>query len=1103
MKLADEKQRRRVLTDLDATLFVEAAAGTGKTSLIAGRVAMLLANGCAPQQIAAITFTELAAGELALRIRKYVAALLAGDVPDVLRLGLPRGLSARQKNHLAAAADRLDEVVTSTIHGFCQEIIHSYAIETDLDPGSRVIDASSADAMFEAVFSTWLVKRLSIDTTGSDPIVILSQHDPLSVVKLIRELAELKRVHPTAGTAPARLDQRTDIDFVDAIQDFARWFAETPGEDRTSNLLADLQELARFYTDCFKLRPNFQQLWRLAQPPRLNSMQRRSFNLRPYQGKSAWRRRCGATDGEQFNFEAEAHVARIDSLYRDLLGQIADGLVSALSIALDDVIQSYAQRKREAAVLDFDDLLRHAHDLVANHEAVRIGLSERFRRIFVDEFQDTDRIQAAIIFLIAARERPARWQEARIRKGSLFLVGDPKQAIYRFRGADVVAYNEARAAITAQGDDSIIEITANFRSHETIISYVNRCFTSVLQAQGQPGYVALSATIGTSHHNLPCAAKITVELPNDPPAALQRDTEAALVANVCRRLIGAIPVKRADGAITPLAAGDIALLAPTGAELWRYEQALEAEGLSVASQAGKTLFLRQETQDILALLRLLADPFDTLAFGAFMRGPMVGLTDQELLDISEAVYAESADQDPSCTFDVRTRLDMVDNPLAKATLSILQDLRLRVASTTPRIVLSEAIEKLSLRVVLAARYGSRGARALANLDELINMAGAYDVSGLGAFVRDLQANWEDRARRSEGRIDATDEAIEIVTMHSSKGLEWPVLIPINTSTQFPPPPQFLHRKSDNTLHWVLGGVMPPGLAVAREEEARQETLERQRMWYVTCTRARDLLVVPHLPAAAPNSWSRLVDLAQAQLPELNLEHLPKAVATKGQAVVNDQTPARFQAEAERIAAASPSLTWRRPSDHDRDRAEAFEPAVRTIDDAFEFVHPVGAGRLRGILLHKLMEEILTGELVDDSVATVERRAGKLLGEVRGLMPDQSGEMPDPVELARTALNTVSFEDIAALRPYLFPEIAVWSGTADGSLLSGRADAVAVKNGNIIAVIDWKSDIAPSQDERLEYIGQLGEYLAATGAPRGAVVYMSLGEVVWVEARARP
>jgi ATP-dependent exoDNAse (exonuclease V) beta subunit len=181
MRLADEQRRRRVLTDFESTLLVEAAAGTGKTSLIAGRVAMLLATGRAPQHIAAITFTELAAGELALRIRNYVSTLLSGQVPQVMALALPQGLSAEQSANLARAQQHLDEITTSTIHSFCQEMIRSYAIEAGLDPGSRVIDGPSADSMFESVFSSWLIDRLSNAARADDPVAVLSQHDPLQV----------------------------------------------------------------------------------------------------------------------------------------------------------------------------------------------------------------------------------------------------------------------------------------------------------------------------------------------------------------------------------------------------------------------------------------------------------------------------------------------------------------------------------------------------------------------------------------------------------------------------------------------------------------------------------------------------------------------------------------------------------------------------------------------------------------------------------------------------------------------------------------------------------------------------------------------------------
>ena len=214
-------------------------------------------------------------------------------------------------------------------------------------------------------------------------------------------------------------------------------------------------------------------------------------------------------------------------------------------------------------------------------------------------------------------------------------------------------------------------------------------------------------------------------------------------------------------------------------------------------------------------------------------------------------------------------------------LEKLQHLRRRAPVTTPLLLLSEAIEQLHVRVVLAARHRNRSSRALANIDALIEKARAYDVAGLQAFVRDLQRDWELQTRLPEGRSDASEDAVELVTMHSSKGLEWPVVIPINTATRFRGADEFVHRRSDDTLHWILGETAPPDLAAAREEENRSEARQRERLWYVACTRARDFLIVPCLPSADANSWCRIVDLGHQQLPELDLGQSAEASARAG------------------------------------------------------------------------------------------------------------------------------------------------------------------------------------------------------------------------------
>jgi CRISPR-associated exonuclease Cas4 len=640
----------------------------------------------------------------------------------------------------------------------------------------------------------------------------------------------------------------------------------------------------------------------------------------------------------------------------------------------------------------------------------------------VDEFQDTDRIQNEILFSVAATDdRRERWEDGRLRPGSLFLVGDPKQAIYRFRGADIEAYELSRRLVGAQADGAVLEVTANFRSQSVIIQHINSCFESVFGKASQPRYVALAPTILDRTYPVPCVTRFTIAL--DVPGRIYaeefREAEAKRVAEICTHLIGNVMITRADKTETALCAGDIALLSPGHTELWRYERALEQRGLAVSSQAGQSLMRRQETQDVLSLLRVLADSSDTLAFGALMRGPLVGLTDQELLDITAALPSVEGG---ASFFTVRTDAGLVEHPVAKAILENLQRLRARASISTPSLILAEAIERLNARVIMAARHGNRNARALANLDALIERARSYGVTGLRAFVRDVQADWERKARAPEGRIDAAENAVEVVTIHSAKGLEWPVVIPINSTTELYRPDQFVHRQSDNSLHWMLGGVAPPDLAAARAEESQEDANQRERIWYVACTRARDLLILPHIPQAAKDSWFSSIDLRLQHVPELDLSQFIPADTRRSGIQSNGQTAEVFASEQREVEESAPSIVWRRPSDHDDDRLGDPLDTVVVGDTIAEHLEIVGAGALRGVVLHKLMEEFLTGELEANTDATILRAGALLLQLVTG--PENDRVRPDPAEMANTALRALTLPEIAALQPHLVPELAV-------------------------------------------------------------------------------
>ena len=1095
--LPDVSARLRTLTDLEITLLVEAAAGTGKTALIAGRVTMLLARGIDHSAIAAITFTELAASSLLARVHRYVRELLAGRMPHTLQLALPDGLSPAQRVALFDAATKLDQLTTSTIHAFCQTLICSYAVEADIDPGAKILDAVQATAAFDDVFDRWLRRRLSDRTHVSDAIGTLSRSDPHQLVATIKALSSFRLKHRDATTLPADWSGRPDIDFVEAVGEFRRWKTGQPAERRTLELIGQLEELATFYGGSFAQAPTFEQLWALAHPPRQACMRRDTFDMLMPRNTGAWERAAGKERGTRLHDEAATHFDRINEAYRTLRGRIATALVAGLSGELDEVLAEYAAFKRSAAVLDFDDLLERARNLLRDHDTVRRALGARYRHVFVDEFQDTDPLQTEILFRLCSEDRVDHWRDAHIRPGALFMVGDPKQAIYRFRGADVASYNEARAAIGRRWPSHILQITANFRSRPAILHYVNRCFESVLNADGQPGYVSLAPTIDPPSPEIPCVATIALDLGPEPNATTIRNAEAQAVAALCSRLIGRLQIRQDDGTTTLLGPGGIALLARTGTDLWRYERALEQHGLPFASQAGKSLLRRQEVQDFVALTRVLADAGDLVAFGSLMRGPLVGLTEEELLDVTAALPSKTGRPRPR--FSATTPIEHVSHPVARRVLSILQDLRRRARETTPSLLLDEATERFLVRPILAARERSDSARAAANIEAVIERAKPYGVKGLAAFARDISRDWRRNSSYTEGRVDADGDAIELITIHSAKGLEWPVVIPINTGTILRRRDPLVHRISDNSLHWLIGEVVPPELSGALASDDESQARGRERLWYVACTRARDLLVIPDLSEANQRSWARVVELGIRELPNITLP--PRGAAAQQEASAeNEQTAERFAEEQTTIAAASVPVTWRRPSDHDEDRALTADAAATPESvEALDTPLPLGAGRIRGLILHKLMEEVLTNETQEDH-PRLKRRAELLIRQL-AILAVPGEVLPSPEEVAGTVLRTWQLPEVAALRPFLTPEVPIYGTVPDAAkptAMAARMDALAVRDGAVVTVLDWKSDTAPSQHEIQMHVAQVRDYLQLIGASRGALVYMTSGTVRWVD-----
>lgn len=1112
--LKDDGARRDAISLHDRSILVEAGAGSGKTAVMAGRIAVMLAAGVPPRAVATVTFTELAASELLSRVREFVADLTAGKIAPELRVALPNGLSQAQRDNLAAASAAIDEITCSTIHGFCQRLIKPYPAEADIDPGAVVIDRNQADLAFIEIVDGWLRERLS----GGQGAILAEMvlHSPGETVALIHKIAENLRRRRTLSAPPVSPLGDHLTAFLQAAADFAGFMdGAAATEPETSAIVERLAEMATALAN--GPDPSMPAgLVRLLTSRPHPDLCTKAGAFASYRKKGKWAavaKQAGLSkaEGERLHDAAEVHYTACCNAWASLMQAAAGHTLAALIDEARPILQRYRDHKRASSQLDFDDLIFAARDLLRDHDDVRRALGQRFAHVLVDEFQDTDPLQTEIFWRLCGEpvDGADGWTGFRIRPGALFLVGDPKQAIYRFRGADVGAYVQARDAFRDQDPGSLLSISTNFRSCSSILTFVNERFEVALSANGQPGFTALDPFHDDRSGLCVAALDIAVADENGKASAeQQRDAEGDAIADLCARLIESHPIiDRRSGAERPCQPGDIALLAPTGSELWRYEEALERRGVPVATQAGKGLFRRQEVHDLIALTRVLADRRDTLALGALLRGPLVGLTEEELLDIVWGLPRSEEKPDRIPRLDLSIDPAVIGHPLAREVIERLQSLSRRSNSTTPHELLSQAVDVMRVRPLLLERHRGQAERALANVDLYLSLSTGYAVRGLRAFAEAMTAAWSDEARAVEGRPDAQEEAVALFTMHAAKGLEWPIVIPVNTMTGVMAPESAVIDRQTETFYCPVLGVPPEGYDAARDAEKDELERERIRLWYVAATRARELLVLPRLDAPPSKSaWIGLVDLSLAALPGLDVSHLPAGFTATAAGAANAQTRASFAAEAEIIAAGQTRLTWLAPSRDENAggsvlREEGAALLTGSADDQLRELNaatPVQGGHERGLILHKLMEEVLTGETQEAEAALAERAADLIRALGRSPVDDPATGL-SAQELAACAIRTLALPEIAALRPGLLAEFPVYAAQeVDGveTAKAGIADALTLTaEGHPEVVVDWKSDVSPAPGTLDHYRAQVRAYLDMTRAERGLIVLMTSGAVI--------
>ena len=1040
---------KRIKEGLNESLFVEAGAGAGKTKALVDRLAGLVQSGAPINEIVAITFTEKAAAELRERVR----------------IELEQAAGSRDaRGYIQAALDALDAAPISTIHAFASGLVRSFAAEAGVDPDFAILDEIAAQRRFQQAWRGRL-EQLGDNETAVEAFARVLRLGllPTQIETLAWELWP----RPDLARHAVGIGHSEPVPWPD-LAEHQRTLQSIPMDDKPDDdkLAIRLKQLRGLVDLLVSAGPAQREALLAA-----SGLHGLSFNVS--------------------NAQVWPHKPTIVSRATSIRDALTDLLARRREEALRAIVPFIAQfvlddrtaRCREGS-LTYDDLIGISRDLLTEVRPVRQRFRARYRTLLIDEFQDTDPWQFDIARAFAVDPETDDHEP-----GRLFLVGDPKQSIYRFRKADMAIYAAAKSELGHIGEP--VSLTDCHRSVPGIVEWVNalfsRMFAGFADEKISPPYRAMTA-VRSDHPPGPSVSRIGGVL--DTRAAPARRAEAEHVASVCLSVLndGWQVLDRGDERTRPARFRDIAILMPSRTALPDIERALEQAGIPFRVESGSLVFQTQEVRDLVNILAAIDDPADQVAVVAALRSPALACSDVELArhKLSNGTFNYLSPANPP-------------GPIADA----LRRLR-RFHDQRPSMSLADLTQAVLAEtgIVASAILDTRDRDAFRRARFVVEQARTFEADGpqpLRAFV-----DWlEERSTRPivdhEGAaLDEDEDAVRVLTVHGAKGLEFPIVIMagFGTNPRAPSAPTFAFEPASGQMAVSIGSksrgarfTLGPVRAVEALEQSHDEA-ERIRVLYVAATRARDHLVVSlyHSARSTTCAARKLQDAGAANgIPELagGATITRAAGPLSGIAVDLPAGTTAEEAAAERAAlvAASKRLIVTSAT------ALGGSKDVRG-DDTEPWSHGRGSTRL-GRAVHAVIQSVPMNAPPDAIAAFARAQA------VAEAIPDHESDVTRLAERAfRSGVAARARAARRALRevPFAFED-------QTGTIIEGFVDLL-IEDEAGIEIVDWKTDDITGEEvaRRMEeYRLQAGLYILglerATGKRVRAVTYVFLSPEV--------
>ncbi len=1120
----DHLTRTQLLEDLDTTFVVEAAAGTGKTTVLVERIVMMVRKGKARlKEIISVTFTEKAAGEMKLRLRTRLEK--AREEPST---------PEPERDRLTDALEELEVARIGTIHGLCADLLREYPVEAGVDPLFEVAAEGDSDALLGAAFQRRFQDLLQTQPEGIRRALRRRQRGPESepprrtLFSAVQSLVEHRDF-----SAPWRRDAFDREGAIDALLPLLTQFASRLTSVRLkrdrSELLETIDLCRRFLDDVHH---------------------RESVSKRDYDGLEAQLRELG---GNKYRWAAKPWglhfsaglteallVSERDAVFAGLteFTRRADAdLASRLHEELRPIVDGYELEKSRAGVLDFVDLLLLTRNLLRDHESVRRSLQGRFKRLFVDEFQDTDPLQSEIVLLLGADD-PTLSDPfgSRPVPGKLFVVGDPKQSIYRFRRADILLYERVKKHLVGHGAE-VVYLSTSFRSTPGIQAAVNGAFAPVMKGEHQATWVALGEW-REANREQPSVIALPAPRPLNEKRRVTKDAIESSLPEAVGAFVEWLTTKSGwtveeDGQRVRIQARHVCILFKRlrrwgGVDVPRpYAQALEARRVPHVLVGGRSFHQREEVMALRTALFAVDRPDDEFSVYAALRGPFFAFTDEQLF----AFKSELGKLHPLRPWENEPLSDDA-RPVVDA-LGVLRELHLernrRPVSATVHTLLERTRAHAGVAVWTA------GAQALANVLQLAEVSRRHErrSTSFRDVVEALQEEADEGEAPEAPIVEEGTEGVRMMTVHAAKGLEFPVVIlaePTATASRQEPS----HWVDPEQGLWVhsLANCVPSELREHEQEVLARDAEEALRLTYVAATRARDLLVVPVCSDRRfEDTWTEV--LYPALYPQLGFEHEPKPAPgcpAFGFDPILDReggVPAEVPQPGLHLSATRKNgVVWWDPHTLELSREErtGLEASDALLDDEVEAPKSIAAfeawkqGRAtslrdgstpsaRVLVARELDPVQLTGTipLAQTDAPREGRPRGRRFGElvhaclavtpldatraaVEGIATVMARSLQAPPREGRAAVEAV----VAALaHPHVSNarrskdvrrEVAIVDHLHDGTIIEGAID-LAYELDGVWQIVEFKTD-ETIDERRAHYEAQTQAYVRAIGAATG-------------------